>query len=215
MCKQTKPADTRHNVNNKIIFVIKFVNVSSCISLEFIINVLQKCPPELHWSRSHMWRGRSIGSLWAACQRLWKWVCGFPRRAWAGTRHVGLRGIETVTREKYGEIILPKIFVSAKRPKTKGAYQKVGSNAQRSSSWDGLNSDVLLGEEIWTLDPSDLIWRVFSFGEYSTVQLTLPLFMTSLSAPKASWAQALVKSPRPPMARYSLSICLAAIIPSA
>lgn len=45
--------------------------------------------------------------------------------------------------------------------------------------------------------------------------LTLPLFSTSLSAPRASVAQALLNSPKPPMGRYSLSSCLAAMSASA
>lgn len=65
-----------------------------------LINILQRCHRELLWSQSHRWRGRSIGMLWAACQRLWRWECGFPRRAWAGTHRVDLHGIETVTKGK-------------------------------------------------------------------------------------------------------------------
>lgn len=48
-----------------------------------------------------------------------------------------------------------------------------------------------------------------------STQLTLPLFTTSLSAPRASVAQALLNSPKPPMVRYSLSNCLAAMSASA
>lgn len=35
---------------------------------------------------------------------------------------------------------------------TSGPHQKVGSNAQRSSSWDGLDGDVLFGEETRSID---------------------------------------------------------------
>lgn len=68
------------------------------------VSVLQRCLPELLWSRSRRWRGRSTDRLWAACRRLWRWVCGFPRRVWADTHHVGLRGTETVDKEKTQQV---------------------------------------------------------------------------------------------------------------
>lgn len=54
-----------------------------------------------------------------------------------------------------------------------------------------------------------------SVCELHSTKLTLALFRTSLSAPRASAAQDLVKSPKPPMPRYSLSICLAEMMASA
>lgn len=61
---------------------------------------------------------------------------------------------------------------------------------------------------------SHITWPAVGLYQW-LLKLTLPLFKTSFSSPRASWAQALLNSPRPPMARYSLSSCLAAIIASA
>ena len=110
-------------------------------------HVLQRYHLELLWSQSHRWRGRSIGMLWAANQHLCRWACGFPRRVWAGKFHVDLRGIEPGKKIwcqgqlKLNPILLPP-------PSAQNwTHQIIAANAQRSSSWDSLDSDTLLRDK--------------------------------------------------------------------
>lgn len=89
------------------------------LSLLWIKN-LQKCLPGLRWSQSRRWRGRSICRPSAASQHPWRWGCGFPRTAWADTRHAHLHESETKTRQTPGHESPARISSSAEKQQQKG-----------------------------------------------------------------------------------------------
>lgn len=82
--------------------------------------------------------------------------------------------------------------------------------------WYNGNYKTEVAADGWLRQQCHMIASTLGDGILSkSAKLTLALFRTSLLAPRASSAHDLVNSPKPPMARYSLSSCLAEMMASA